>query len=100
MEHQKILNLLYDANDHKFVTRKWNIVNGNSNSNYAAANEITYNTEILKSNICDYSDAYNLVISEITVVTALATQVALKNCASFTKCITKIDGTTIDGAED
>ena len=32
---------LNDANDSKFVTRKWNIVNDNANSNYAAANEIT-----------------------------------------------------------
>ena len=30
MEHQKILNLLNDVNDSKFVTRKWNIVNDNS----------------------------------------------------------------------
>ena len=30
MEHQKILNLLNEANDSKFVTRKWNIVNENS----------------------------------------------------------------------
>ena len=29
----------------------------------------------------------------------LATYVAFKNCAPFTKCITKIDGTTIDDAE-
>ena len=29
MEHQKILNLLNEANDPKFVTRKWNIVNDN-----------------------------------------------------------------------
>ena len=89
-----------DANDSKFVTRKWNIVNDNSNSNYAAANEITYNTEILKSNISDYNDAYILVTGDITVVAATATQVAFKNCAPFTKCITKIDGTTIDDAED
>ena len=27
-------------------------------------------------------------------------QVSFKNCAPFTKCITKIDGTTIDDAED
>ena len=47
MEHQKILNLLNDTNNSKFVTRKWNIINDNSNSNYAAANEITYDTEIL-----------------------------------------------------
>ena len=31
MEHQKILNLLNEANDSKFLTRKWNIVNHNSN---------------------------------------------------------------------
>ena len=100
MEHQKILNLLNNVNDSKFVTRKWNIASDNSNSNYAAANEITYNTEILKSNICDYNDAYILVTGDITVVAATATQVAFKNCALFTKCITKIDGTTIDDAED
>ena len=29
MEQQKILNLLNDANDSKFVTVKWNIVNDN-----------------------------------------------------------------------
>ena len=29
-----------------------------------------------------------------------ATQIAFKNCAPFTKCMTKIDGTTIDDAED
>ena len=31
---------------------------------------------------------------------ASATQVAFKNCAPFTKCITKIYGTAIDNAED
>ena len=50
-----------DANDSKFVSRKWNIVNDNLNSNYAVANEIVYKTEILKSNLCDYNDAYILV---------------------------------------
>ena len=43
MEHQKIFNLLNEANDSKFVTRKWNIVNVNTKSNYGVGNEITYN---------------------------------------------------------
>ena len=43
MEHKKILNLLNEANDSKFVTRKWNIVNDNSKANYGEGNEITYN---------------------------------------------------------
>ena len=45
MEHQKKLNLLNEVNDSKFVTRKWNIVNDQSNANYDPGNEIIYNTE-------------------------------------------------------
>ena len=41
MEHQKILNLLNEASDSKFVTRKWNIVNDQSNANYDVENEIS-----------------------------------------------------------
>ena len=40
MERQKILNLLNEINDSKFVTRKWNIVNGNSNANFGVRSEI------------------------------------------------------------
>ena len=96
MEHQKILHLHYDS---KFVTRKWNIVNDNSKSNYDATNEVTYNTEVLKSNLCDYNDAYILVKGDITVTAAPQTELAFKNCAYFTKFITEIDGTSIDYAK-
>ena len=51
MEHQKILNLLNEASDSKFVTRKWNIVNDQSNANHDVGNEIIYSTEVLKSNL-------------------------------------------------
>ena len=84
MEHQKILNLFNDANNSKFVIRKWNI------TNYAAAIEITYNTEILKYNHCDYDNAYILLAGHITVVAAPSTQVSLTNCAPSTKTITKV----------
>ena len=47
MEHQKILKLLNDPNDSKFVTRKWNIVSDNSNLNYAAANDIPITQKLL-----------------------------------------------------
>ena len=83
------------------MTRKWNIANDNLNSNYVATNEITYNTEILKYILCGYNEnAYILVTGDITVIAASVTQVEYKNCAPFTKCITKVDGTTIDYAED
>ena len=53
-------------------------------------NEIAYNTEISKSNLCDYNDAYILVRGDINVVAAPTTQVAFTNCAPFTKCIKKL----------
>ena len=66
MGHQKILDLLNEANDSKFVTRKWNNVNNNLNANYDVGNEINYKTEVLKSNLC-YSNAYILIRSDVTV---------------------------------
>ena len=51
MEHQKILHLLNEANDSKFVTRKWNIVNDQSNTNYKKwnylGNKIIYNIVVI-----------------------------------------------------
>ena len=99
MEHQKVLNLLNEPNNSKFVKRKWNIVNDQSNANYDVRNEIIYNTEVLKSNLCDYNDAYILVRGNITITWHQVTQVAFKNHAPFTKYITKIDGTMIDDAK-
>ena len=91
-----MVNLLNEANDSKFVTRKWNIANDNSKTNYDAANEITFNTEVLKSNLCDYNDAYILVRGDITISGSnIANEIAFKNCEPFTKCIAKIDETII-----
>ena len=59
-----------------------------------------YNTEVLKSNLCDYNDTYILVKGDITVTAASETQVPFKNCASFIKCITEIDEATVRDVED
>ena len=100
MEHQKILNLLNESINSKFVTIKWNIVNDNSKAGYGVEKQNTYNTKFLKSNLCNYINAFILVRGDITVRAADETQLALKNCAPFTKRIKKIDGTAIDGAEE
>ena len=63
--------------------------------------QIRFKTSMLKSSLCHYSDIYILVSGTIIVVggvaddTARSTgrnnkQVMLKNCASFTDCITNI----------
>ena len=51
--------------------------NNNPNSNYVAANEIKYNTEI-QSNLSGYNNAYILVTGDIAVTASLVTQVAFK----------------------
>ena len=99
-EKQKILNLLNEAKDSRFFLRKWSIVNDLSNANYDAGNEIIYNTEVLKSSLCDNNNAYILVRCNIAIVQPQATQVIFKECAPFSKYITKIDGTTTDDGED
>ena len=83
MEHQKILNLLNEPNDSKFVTRKWNIVNDISNANYGVGNDIICNTEVLKSNLCDNNDAYILVRGDITIIGHQVTQVTFKKFSTI-----------------
>ena len=80
-----------EASNSKLATRKPNVVSHNSESNYDVRNEINYNLEVLKSNICDYNDAYILVNGDITIRAVDTAQVAFKICTPFTKFITKID---------
>ena len=82
------------------MRRNWNIVSDQSNTNYDVRNDFIYNTEALKSNICDYSDAYILVRGDVSIIVHVATQGAFKNCAPFKKYITKLYGSPIDDAED
>ena len=66
---------------------------------------------MLRSSLCDYADAYILVKGTITITGAGDDAAArradernksliFKNCASFTKCISKINNTEIDNAQD
>ena len=68
MKHQKILNLLNEPKDSEFVTRKWNIINDQSNTNYDVGNEIIHIIKVLKSNLCDYKNAYILVKGDIAII--------------------------------
>ena len=91
MKRKTMLNLLNEASDSKFISRNWNIVDNQAKENYSVRNEIIHNTEELKANLRDYSDAYILVRADTTIIGHnVATQVAFKNFISFIKCITKI----------
>ena len=92
--------MLNEASNSKFVSRKSNIINHNSNTNYGVGSESIYNRVVLKSNLSDYNNASILLTGNIAIIGHQLTQVAFKNCAQFTKYITMIDGTSIDHAED
>ena len=86
METQKIINLLNgsDNENSKFATKKWYVIDSESKGNYSHENPIKFLTSSLKSNLCDYSDAYILVTGSITArPNNAATQAVLKMCAPF-----------------
>ena len=54
---------------------------------------------MLKSSLSYFNDAYILVKGDITVIKVHSIQVSFKNCEPCTKCIIKLDITTIDDAD-
>ena len=98
METQNIANLLGDADNEssKFATRKWYVITVIKTTDCGKGNEngttFKFDTEVIRSNLCDFSDAYILVTENITATGGDAnTRVAFKNYAPFTKCITNIN---------
>ena len=113
MEYQKIANLIDGTSDQpsKFITRNWVGINDESRGTYNPNGQIKFKTIMLKSSLCDYSDAYIVVKGRIKITgvgaDAAARQaderdkdVAFKNCAPFTNCISEINTTQIDNAKD
>ena len=101
MEYQKPLNCFSKASDSRFTIRKYNIINSQSNSNFSVGKKIIYGTEVIKSNLCDYDDAYILERNDIAIIGRnFANEVVVKICAPFIKCITKFDGLTIDDTKE
>ena len=91
-------------------TKNWVEINDESRGTYTGS-DIKFKTTMLRSNLCDYADAYILVKGTITITgagdDAAARQaderdkgVTFKNCAPFTKCISRINNTDIDNAHD
>ena len=132
MEFQKFVNFIDTTSDNKdlptFVTKKWIDVYDQSEGNDDVNKEIRIKTSLLRSDLCDFSDAYIVVKGDITVTektftaddigapnntvaNATATNNAndnafgekkliFKNNAPFINCISKINGVKIDNAED
>ena len=112
MEYDKINNLLDSESENlsNFVTRQYTKVNSLSNA-YKENKSIRFKTPMLRSDLCDYSDAYILVKGIIIVVNGVVNGVEneilrrnrpliLKNNAPFVSCMTKINNEFIEDADD
>ena len=117
MEYDKINNLLLSEDNEmnerlsKFVTREYVRVNSLSNT-YNKNKSIRFKTPMLRSNLCNYSDAYILVKGTIMVTAPGVNNNAnnirdkrnrpliLKNNAPFVSCITRINGELNEDADD
>ena len=116
MEYDKINNLLLSEDNEseklsKFVTREYVRVNIFTNT-YNKNKSIRFKIPMLRSNLCDYSDAYILVKGTITVTAPGVNNGAnnirdkrnrpliLKNNVPFASCITRINGELIEDADD
>ena len=51
----------------KFKTKDWVKINDESQGMYNEYNQVRFETSVLRSSLCDYSDAYILVKGTITV---------------------------------
>ena len=98
MERHKISKLLNNSTVSQFVT--WIAVNDLSGSQYSADR---FKPPMLRSDLCDYSDAYIVVKGRINVRAAANTAVSKKDAAfntTISSYITKINNTLIQRAED
>ena len=106
MEYDKINNLLCSQSEKlsKFVTREYVRVNSLSNT-YNENKLIRFKTPMLRSDLCDYADAFILVNGTTTVAGnnprgRQNRPLILKNNAPFISCISKINNELIEDAED
>ena len=99
MEHQKIINLLDHTSNQffKFRTKNWIEINDQSRGVSNTNSDIRFKTIMLKSSLCDYSDAHILIKGTITITGAgdaaavrqadeRNKDVIFKNCSPFINC--------------
>ena len=93
----------------KFRAKNWVETNDESRGTYSVNRQINFKTSMLRSSLCDYSDAYILAKGNMTVNNTAAegaaanntnNKVIFKNCAPFTDRISKMYNTQVDNAKD
>ena len=70
MKYQKITNLLGNTSDKmpRFINKKWIEVYDQSGETYNTNKQIRFKTSMLRSDLCDYSNAYIVVKGVLLLV--------------------------------
>ena len=88
----------------KFRTNNWFEINDDTRQTYNKNSQTKFKTSMLKSRLCDYSDAYILVSGTITINAKRLDErnkgIIFQNCAPFTDCISEVNNTQIDNVKD
>ena len=107
MKFNKINNLLGPTHDEvpRFITKNRIEVQSQSGSTYNTSKPIKFETSMIRSDLCDYSDAYVWVKGKITVTDPNGNanfnkELTLKKNAPFISCISKINNELAENAED
>ena len=113
MEYQKFTNWLDTTSDNvpRFITKKWIEVHdqsGDTEGRYKPSKQTRFKTSMLRSDLCDFSDAHIVVKGDITLTKAENRHfidvknrfLTFKSNAPFTNCISKINNVLMDNAED
>ena len=108
MEFNKINNLLCDPTDKvpRFVTKKWIEIHPQLTKDFKTNKEIKFKTSMLRSDLCDYSEAYVWVKGDVSAKdtssysNTMHKLFVFKNNAPFLSCVSKINGKLVKNAED
>ena len=63
---------------------------------YNTNTQIRFKTSMLRSSLCDYSDAYILIKGTVTIANTATKKVVFKTFAPFSSCISRINNKQID----
>ena len=86
------------------IIKKWIEVHNQSLGSYSISKQIRFKTSKLRSDLCDYSDAYIIAKGAITATDPnndeFNKKLAFENNAPFISCISKIYNALTGNAED
>ena len=107
MEYHKIINLLSKISGtqlQKFTTKKWIEIYDESDGTYNVNKDIRFKTPQLRSDLCNWNEAYVVVTGKITVTNlnnnSYDKKFALKNNAPFFSCVLRINNILTDYCQD